>query len=178
LDDSTSTRSNVDVFTTRYVRKLLIERHHIYAKLTNPGGSVILRASALVDVDRPLGYSSDIGNDFHLDMIALEELFDNLVDDKILTKKEIINLLVMLDGLDSRQAAHFLDAKGSVSVRKIRERGVRKLTDGLNERERNGGNRHRDASRRRTQKQDDPVQGRDTGRAASDVDTQTGDSHE
>lgn len=131
--DGTASTSNSVRYDSGYVRRLLLERHHIYAKLTNPGGSIILRGTALVDHDRPLGYSTEIGSDFHLDLIELGMVFDYLIEEKGLTKKEIRTLLTVLDGMDSRQAAEYLNATGTVSVRKVRERGIRKLRDTFNE---------------------------------------------
>lgn len=127
MDDSFSSGVYLERYTTDYVRRLLVERVYIYAKLHNPGGSVILRASDIVDHDRPVGYSTEIGNTFHLDLIELEQRFQELVDEGLYSKKEINALLTWADGLTSQQAADYLHARGAASVRKLRERGVKKL---------------------------------------------------
>ena len=129
MDDSFSTGGSLASVTPRYVRRLLTERSYIYAKLYNPGGSVILRNHALVDHERPLGYSTEIGNSFHLDLIDLEMEFKSLVREGVMSQKEINAMLTWAEGLTSQQAADYLHAKGPVSVQKLRERGVRKLQD-------------------------------------------------
>lgn len=132
MDDTISTDNYV--VTSDYVRRLLAERHYIYAKLYNQGGSVILRQTDIVDHDRPVGYSTEIGNSFHLDLIQLEIQFDALVKSKELSRQEVLALISWADGLTAQQAADYIHAKGAISVRKQRSRGTRKLTESLNER--------------------------------------------
>lgn len=136
MDDSISARGLIDNedFSLDYVRRLLIERVYIYAKLHNPGGSVILRGSDSVDPDRPLGYSTQIGNMFHLDLIELESQFNKAIEEGDLTKKQVDSILTWADGMSSRDAADYLHAKGPVSVQKMRQRAVRKLQRRLDER--------------------------------------------
>ena len=133
MDNSLGTSGPVGEITTEYVKRLLIERHYIYAKLHNPGGSIILRASDIVDHDRPVGYSTEIGNNFHLDLIELEHALDRLISEGTISKAEVDALLTWADGMNSQQAADFLHAKGSVAIRKRRERGLKKVQDKLSE---------------------------------------------
>jgi hypothetical protein len=132
VDDSLGTGWAVDHdFTTAYIKRLLIERRYIYEKLYNPGGSIILRASDIVDHDRPLGYSTEIGNNFHLDLIQLEQTLQSLIDEGVCSKKEVNAIITWVDGMSSQQAADYLQAKGGVSVRKLRERATKKLAKRL-----------------------------------------------
>ena len=118
-------------FTPEYVKRLLVERHPIYAKLYNPGGSVILKSSDVVDHDRPLGYSTQIGNSFHLDLIELAKELQDAVDEGVITRSEVKAMLTWADGMTSAQAANYLHATGSSNVRKLRERGKKKLQERL-----------------------------------------------
>jgi hypothetical protein len=127
VDDTSSTGSHLGDYTTEYVRRLILERAFIYAKLYNPGGSVILRTSDIVDHDRALGYSTEIGNTFHLDLIELEMALQELVDNKLYTKKEIESLLTWFDGMSARDAADYMHTRGAVNVRAMRKRALRKL---------------------------------------------------
>ncbi len=137
--DSTSTyRTEVDdpaKYTSHYVRRLLAERHHIRAKLENQGGSVILTATSRVDADRDIDYSGQIGNPFHLDLIELEMWMSEL------TKGERDALEAWSDGMNTQQAAIYLNAKGSISaIRKRRQRGIEHITGKANDQ--SGNDRH------------------------------------
>jgi hypothetical protein len=147
------------------VKRLLIERRYIYAKLENPGGSVILRASDIVDHDRPTGYSTEIGNTFHLDLIDLEIELQRLVDEKHCSKKEIHAMLTWADGFTAQQAADYMHARGAVSVRKLRSRGLRKLQEQINHGSQveSGGTGDRDTRKGRQTEADDIVQDGHTG---------------
>lgn len=149
MDTSFSTGGPLGEYTTDYVKALLIERRYIYAKLYNHGGSVILRASDVVDHDRPVGYSSQLGNAFHLDLIWLDQLLEQLLNDKHITRKELEAMLTWADGLTSQQAAEYLSARGSASVRKLRERGMRKVQEQLGNGENVGGTGNRTSPTRR-----------------------------
>lgn len=133
MDDTTSTSGLVERFTPAYVRRLLIERVYIYAKLYNPGGSIILRGTDSVDPDRPLGYSTEIGNTFHLDLIELDRQFAEAVKEGDLTHKQVRAIQSWADGMNSRDAADYLRAKGPVSIQKMRQRAVKKLQERLDE---------------------------------------------
>lgn len=133
MDDTTGSTSvleqgnRLSEYTTDYVRRLLVERRYIYAKLTNQGGSIILRDSDVVDHDRPTGYSTEIGNSFHLDLIQLEVELQGMVDRKEYTRREIDALITWADGMSARDAAYYMHARGAVSVRQMRSRAARKL---------------------------------------------------
>ena len=131
MDDSISTDYLLEGFTPRYVRKLLIERVYIYAKLHNPGGSIILRGSDSVDPDKPLGYSTEIGNMFHLDLIELEQQFNQAIEEGDLTRKQVEAILTWADGMSSRDAADYLHAAGPTSIQKMRERASNRLQERL-----------------------------------------------
>lgn len=133
MDDSTSTRGALADYTSEYVRRLLVERRFIYAKLYNQGGSVILRDTDIVDHDRPTGYSTEIGNSFHLDLIQLEIEFEAAVEARELTIKQVNALLTWADGMTSQQAADYLHARGPVSIRKLRSKATAKLKDRMND---------------------------------------------
>lgn len=123
-------------YTTEYVRRLLAEAVFIYAAIENPGGSVILTNSGLIDADRTYEYSSRIGNPFHLDLIDLMQKMDTE-----LSKGERDSLIAWASGLTQKQAAIYLQATGSTkllkgdAIRKRRERGIKDLTESFNEEE-------------------------------------------
>ena len=108
-------------YTHPYVRRLLIERHHIMAALVNTGGSVILRATA-ASVENPLSYSPVVGNDFHLDLIEAMEQVANL------PTEQRNALLAWADGLSSRQAAEYFGVRPT-ALRKRRERAVTRVAE-------------------------------------------------
>lgn len=58
-------------FATRYMRRLIADRDHIRSAILNPGGSVILTGVTryLEGTDE---YSSQLGNDYHLDLLQAE----------------------------------------------------------------------------------------------------------
>lgn len=113
-------------YTTEYVKRLFAEWQYIYAKLINQGGSVVLTASALVDHDRGVEYSTEIGNSFHCDLIDLAEKL------KKLSKAEVQALFAYAEGMSSDQVAPLLGAKGGVTIRKRQSRAVHKATDLMN----------------------------------------------
>jgi hypothetical protein len=138
VEHTGSTRSNplgqdpeAIKYTSQYVKRLLAESVYIYAKLTNPGGSVILTSTGLIDADRGYEYSSGIGNPFHLDLIELSEQM------KVLSKVEREALVTWAMGLTAFEAAQYLHATGGVNlernVQKRRERGYKHLTKVINE---------------------------------------------
>lgn len=132
MDNTVGSRDPLG-YTNDYVRRLVIERRHIYERLYNPGGSVILRSHALVDNERPVGYSTDIGNNFHLDLIQLDIEFREAVKAKELTHKQIAAILTWADGMTSQQAADYLGAKGPASIRRLRSKANKKLRERLND---------------------------------------------
>ena len=158
-------------YTNEYVRRLLLERYHIRAKLENPGGSVILTASALPDVERGgIEYSSEIGNSFHLDLIEVEDQMSDLPKGM---QDEIVD---WIDGMSSQQAAYYYSAKGGVTIRQRRRRAIERMVKELNGRQSTesegvGRTRDGDTEARREEESDDPVQGRDSGQASATVDS-------
>lgn len=116
-----------DVYSTEYVKRLFAEWQYIYAKLYNQGGSVVLTASALVDHDRGVEYSTEIGNSFHLDLIDLAEKL------KKLPKGQVAALFAYAEGMSSEQVAPLLGAKGGVAIRQRQHRAVVKATELMNE---------------------------------------------
>jgi hypothetical protein len=114
-----------NIYQSDYMRKLLIERPYIRAKLENPGGSVILTGVA-ADTERQDEYSTQIGSGFHLDLIETEIHLQELPADQLGA------LIVWANGLSAKQAAMYFAAKGTV-LRKRRERGVEELTKRMND---------------------------------------------
>lgn len=103
-------------WTPAYLRRLLIERHHIRSALVNPGGSIILMGVAAT-IENPTAFSSVVGNDFHLDLVEAESVLAELPTETRLA------LLAWADGLSSRQAAEYFGVRPS-ALRKRRERAV------------------------------------------------------
>lgn len=103
-------------YSSAYLRRLLIERHHIRSALVNPGGSIILMGVA-ASIENPTAFSSVVGNDFHLDLVEAESVLAELPTETRLA------LLAWADGLSSRQAAEYFGVRPS-ALRKRRERAV------------------------------------------------------
>lgn len=116
-------------WTTRYLKRLLMERSAIRARLENPGGSIILMASEQLD-NNP--YTPVMGNDFHLDLIEAEEVINSLpVTDRIA-------LLDWVHSLTPAQAEDYIRARGPVQRRSIQRQAERKaevVVEALNDRE-------------------------------------------
>ena len=112
--------------TTAYLKRLLVERHLIRAKLENPGGSVIVSAAKRVETDALVDYSSVIGNTFHLDLVDAEEILSHLPAD------ERQRLLAWCDGLTAREAAQFASVKPG-ALHKRNQRSLVKITEQLND---------------------------------------------
>lgn len=103
-------------YTSGYLRRLLIERHHIRASLANPGGSVILMGVA-ASIENQTDFSSVVGNDYHLDLLEAEQVV------LALPTLQRLALLAWADGLSSRQAAEYFGVRPT-ALRKRRERAV------------------------------------------------------
>jgi hypothetical protein len=99
------------------VLRLLVERHHIRAKVENPGGSVIMTATDRVDHERPTGYSTEMGNPDHLDLLDLDVSIREAIRAGGLTKMEVHNMLRWVDSMTDDQAAHFMHSRGSSRIR-------------------------------------------------------------
>lgn len=106
-------------FTNDYLKRLLIERHYIRARIENPGGSVILMGVAAT-TEQMSEYSASIGNAFHLDLIGAEQFVAKLSEGDQLT------LMQWVDGLTSHQAASFSSVTPA-SIRQRRHRIVKRL---------------------------------------------------
>jgi hypothetical protein len=85
-------------YTNDYVKRLLIEFHYIYARLLNPGASIILRGSA-ADTEQGALHSTEIGSSFHLDLIELQKELKKL---PVNERKALITWAL---GLSSQQAS-------------------------------------------------------------------------
>jgi len=119
----------INYWTTDYFRKLCIERHRIRARLYNPGGSIILhgRAAEVEAGINPMSdYSADIGNDFHLDLLAADDVLRKC------QAQQVREFLEWCDGLSSVQAAAFTGVRPG-ALRKRRERFVKKQVERLND---------------------------------------------
>jgi DNA-directed RNA polymerase specialized sigma24 family protein len=112
-------------YTSDYLRKLLIERPKIRAKLLNPGGSVILTGTA-ASTEQTADYSSQIGSGPHLDLIEMEIQLAELPEEQRNA------LIAWAEGVTPREAALYFSAKGE-AIRKRRERGVDTLVDKMND---------------------------------------------
>jgi hypothetical protein len=114
-------------YTSDYVRRLLLDRHYVYARLLNPGSSIILSSKA-AELERGLEdeYSSVIGSTWHLDMIDLAQQLAEL------PKGDVDALLSYIDDMSSNEASRYFNARGSVSIRKKRQRAIERLREKLN----------------------------------------------
>lgn len=116
-------------WTTRYLKRLLIERSAIRARLENPGGSIILMATEQLDQSP---FSPVVGNDFHLDLIEAEGVINELpLGDRIA-------LLDWVHSLTPAQMEEYLDQRGPVKRRSVQRRAERKaevIVETLNDRE-------------------------------------------
>lgn len=118
-------------WTTAYLKRLLIERHAIRAKLENPGGSVIISSTRKAETEAITEYSSVIGNDYHLDLLDAEKVVNGL------PVVERSRLLLWCDGLNPREAAEFASVRpGSLkrpATAMARARTLTKAIEKLNE---------------------------------------------
>lgn len=112
-------------WSSRYLKRLLIERPKIRAKLENPGGSVILGATTAAHTMTGPQYSSSVGNDFHLDLIEAESQYAGL------SRGDQLALARWADSLPERIEDEFRDTKpGAIRVRQMR--AAQRLVDNLN----------------------------------------------
>lgn len=108
-------------WTTRYLKRLLIERPSIRARLLNPGGSIILMGTDAVENSSE--YSAVIGNDVHLDLIEAEMTIQEF------PAPDQIALMAWVDGLSPEQRAQFEGVRGRVKPRSEQRRAERKAHD-------------------------------------------------
>jgi DNA-binding NarL/FixJ family response regulator len=109
-------------FTSKYIRKLIVEAQYIYARLHNPSGSIILQQSATTP-SYMTNYSTSIGNSFHNDLIDV-----SIILKEKFSREEIRLIHEWALGLSSKQAANYYGVTGNV-IRKRRQRAVKKLRE-------------------------------------------------
>lgn len=131
LEAQREIESRPENFTTRYLRRLISERPYILAALYNHGGSIIT-AGVSLDLSGTIEYSSQIGNDYHLDLLEAEQV---VVHD--LNAQQRSALLAWALGVDDRVAAEQLHIKPG-ALRKRRQRGVETLQKRLDDGEQSG----------------------------------------
>lgn len=119
-------------FASRYMRRLIADRDYIRSAVLNPGGSVVLTGVTryLEGTDE---YSSQLGNDYHLDLLQAElEITNNcpLHDDAPpFTSKQIAVLLDWANALTEEEAQlSGLTTQTPGSLRRYRHHSVAKVT--------------------------------------------------
>lgn len=120
-------------YASRYMRRLIADRDHIRAAILSPGGSVILTGVSR-DLEGTDEYSSQVGNDYHLDLIQAEvELTNNCkwcADKKKFTKLQIETLLAWANALSPEEAATSgLLTQTPGALRRYRHHSLAKLTE-------------------------------------------------
>lgn len=120
-------------FATRYMRRLFADRDYIRAAIMNPGGSVILTGVSR-DLEGADEYSSQLGNDYHLDLIQAElEITNNCPhhqDAPKFTAKQIAVILNWAGGLSQEEAERSgLLSQSPGALRRYRSHTVGKVTD-------------------------------------------------
>lgn len=115
--------SQPDNYTTGYLRRLIAERGQIRAALYNHGGSIITHGSSL-DLEGQDVYSSQIGNDFHVDLVEAERI---MVAEMTPEQRDI--LLAWADGISEEEAASLVRVKPGGALRMRRKRAIERLTD-------------------------------------------------
>lgn len=109
-------------YTTAYLRRLIAERPYIRAALYNHGGSIITHGVSL-DLEGQDVYTSQIGNDFHLDLVEAEEII--LTD---MSKQQRDTLIDWADGINEKMAADLMRLKTRV-LHMRRKRAVDRLQE-------------------------------------------------
>lgn len=109
-------------YTSAYLRRLIAERAYIRAALYNHGGSIITHGSSL-DLEGQDVYTSQIGNDFHLDLVEAENIM--LTD---MSKEQRDTLVQWAEGVDEKTANELAQSKGRV-LHMRRKRAIDKLTE-------------------------------------------------
>lgn len=121
-----NTEPQVLRFTSKYIRKLIVEAPYIYERLYNPSGSIILHQHATTP-SYMTSYSTSIGNSFHNDLIDV-----SIILNKNFSQEERRLIYDWAMGLNSKQAADYYGVTGNV-VRKRRQRVVKKLRSQIDE---------------------------------------------
>jgi hypothetical protein len=123
-------------YTTAYLRRLIAERAYIRAALYNHGGSIITRGVSL-DLEGQDQYTSQIGNDYHLDLVSAEDIIAH-----DMPKEQRDTLMQWADGVDEKTAnelARSTSAPKSRVVHMRRKRALERLTEQMQDGEQLGG---------------------------------------
>lgn len=113
-------------YTTAYLRRLIAERPYIRAALYNHGGSIITHGVSL-DLEGQDVYTSQIGNDFHLDLVEAEEII--LTD---MSAQQRDTLIDWAEGINEKMAADLMRLKTRV-LHMRRKRAVDRLQERMND---------------------------------------------
>jgi hypothetical protein len=144
VDNRSSTRTIVyeqidrrpENYTTQYLRRLIAERAYIRAALYNHGGSIITHGSSL-DLEGQDVYTSQIGNDFHLDLVEAEKIIAH-----DMSQQQRDTLMEWSLGVDERTANDLVRATNEPRSRVIhmrRKRAIARLTEKMQDGELGGG---------------------------------------
>lgn len=113
-------------YTTQYLRRLIAERAYIRAALYNHGGSIITHGSSL-DLEGQDVYTSQIGNDFHLDLVEAEKIIA-----AEMSPQQRDTLIEWSLGVDERTANDLVRATNEPRSRVMhmrRKRAIESLTE-------------------------------------------------
>ncbi len=122
-------------YTTQYLRRLVAEREFIRAALYNHGGSIITHGSSL-DLEGQDMYTSQIGNDYHLDLVEVEGIMS-----KEMSQQQRDTLLEWSQGIDERTANELVRATSEPRSRVVhmrRKRAIERLTEKMQDGELGG----------------------------------------
>lgn len=117
--------SHPDNYTTAYLRRLIAERAYIRAALYNHGGSIITRGVSL-DLEGQDQYTSQIGNDYHLDLVTAEDIMASEMP-----KEQRDTLLQWAEGVDEKTANELARSTAQPKSRVMhmrRKRALERLT--------------------------------------------------
>lgn len=113
-------------YTTAYLRRLIAERSYIRAALYNHGGSIITRGVSL-DLEGQDQYTSQIGNDYHLDLVTAEDIIGT-----DMPKEQRDTLLQWAEGVDEKTANELARSTAQPKSRVVhmrRKRAIERLTE-------------------------------------------------
>lgn len=130
MDNRTSTRRATEQeinshpvnYTTGYLRRLIAERPYIRAALYNHGGSIITNGASL-DLEGQDVYTSQIGNDYHLDLVETERII--MVE---LNGDQRKVLLMWAENIEDDLAAELMRIKPG-ALRKRRQRAAERVVE-------------------------------------------------
>lgn len=163
MDNRVSTRSITAAeiyahpvnYTTGYLRRLIAERPYIRAALYNHGGSIITSGISL-DLEGQDVYTSQIGNDYHLDLVEAEEIIA-----KQMTGDQRKVLLAWAEGVEDDLAAELMRIRPG-ALRKRRQRAAERLVEKMSGDEVHRGTSGRDTGAVQPGKSDTPTKTRDS----------------